>query len=150
MDFIRFHKNASRKKAVAVSTMLVNILEVFQGQVTEVGLSVKSQNAEEIRGGCDLAILLCQIVFQEREESVIANTRAQGIKKMRAAKIDRVGIGAEPAAVIYWNIHPAFRLIKVNAQLLFHGNDRCRFHKNANRKKVVDVRTMAEPETMLK
>ena len=115
MDFIRFHKNANRKNAVAVSTMLVNILEVFLDQVTEVGLSVKSQNAEEIRGGCDLAILLCQIVFQEREESVIANTRAQGIKKMRAAKIDRVGICAKSAAIINWNIHPAFWLIKINA-----------------------------------
>ena len=98
MGFIRFHKNASRKKAVAVSTILVNVLEVFPGQVAEVSLSVESQNAEEICGSCDLAVFLCQIVFQERKESIIANTRAQDIKEMRAAKIDRVGICAEPAA----------------------------------------------------
>ena len=74
-----------------------------------------TQDAEKIIGRDDLALALLIIILQKSVEGVIADACAKFFKKVRALKINCVGIWAKSLAFVNGNIHKTFGLVKIDA-----------------------------------
>ena len=89
--------------------------KIYIHNIRVISISVFIQNAEEVIAGYDPAFTLCQIIPQEREESLIAYSLTYSLQKVCAVEIDNVLVGVVVLTVIYGDIYVSARLEEINA-----------------------------------
>jgi len=76
---------------------------------------VFSKDSEEVLRGGDAAAFLREVVLEEGEEGVVANARSEFVKEVRAAKVNRVGVGLKSAAIVDGDVYVGGLVVIIHA-----------------------------------
>ena len=110
------YRSAQRDAAYSTTNVsLICILKILHNQIRNICRCVLAEDAEEIGGGGDFAILLFEIILNECEERFIAHACAQVLQKVRAVEINLIPIRALTFSIVDAYVHLFFRFIRIKA-----------------------------------